>query len=334
MANTLAEYGYLSTSPILKGIIKTIVKESPFLARMPFREIAGNSLLYNLETTEAGANWYTTGDTWVESTSVWTQRNVALCILGGDADVDAFAKQTRSNEQDVETAVLELKSKAIADEFEKQAILGYSSTLYTTKQMRGLMHLLAECESTAGTITDWDDPNNGQIIAAATTSGALTIDLMNELRDLVKPRPDCFIMSQMMRRKLESLARGAGNNLQYIPDQRQFGHLITMFGEQEVITSDFIPDNIQDGAAGIVTIRSYTPTTTRAAGYDNSVIFALRWDENDGVAGITNVWIKQEPIGNLETKDASRTRIKFYCGQACFGIKCLAGLINVIDTAS
>ncbi len=335
MANTIAEYGYLSTSPVLKGIIKTIVNESPFLARMPFREIAGNSLLYNLETTEAGINNYVTGDTWAESTTVWAQRNVALTILGGDADVDSFAKQTRSNEQDVTAAIIELKAKALADKFEKLAIVGYTSTTYSTKEMKGLMRLLAECEtSTASLASDWDAPNNAQLVAASSTSGALTIDLLDQLRDCVKPKPDCFIMSRRMRRKLQSLARTSGDNYTYIADPRKLGHVITMFGEQEVIISDFVPDNILDAAASITAIASYVQATTRATTVDNSVIFALRWDENDGVAGVTNGWIQTEDFDKLETKDASRTRIKLYSAMACFGNKCLAGLVNVIDTAS
>ena len=339
MANTVTEYGYLSTSAMLKGIIKAIVNESPFLARMPFREIAGNSLLYNQESTEAGVGNYAVGDTWVESTTVWAQRSAALTIIGGDADVDSFAKQTRSNEQDVKAAVIELKAKAIADHFEKQAIRGYTGTAYSTKDVKGLMHLLAECES--ATETDWDGSiytnpgagNNTQVVTAAVDSLALSLDMMSVLRDLVKPRPDCFIMSRMARNKLESLARAQGSNLTYVADPRQLGQLITMWGEQEIIISDFVPNNIQDGAgsgAGIVTIRNTNFATIRASGYDNTVIFALKWGENDGVAGLTNGWIQIKDIGALETKDADRTRIKFYCNMANFGKVSLAGLINIV----
>jgi len=336
MANTVTEYGYLATDAMLKGIVKTIVNESPFLARMPFREIAGNSLLYNLESTEAGASWYSVGDTWTESTTVWAQRSTALAILGGDADVDSFAKQTRSNEQDVKAAIIALKAKAIADEFEKQAIRGYTTTLYSTKQIKGLMHLLAECESSSA--IDWDGSiytnpgagNNKQVVTAAADSTALTIDMMDVLRDQVKPKPDCFIMSRMARNKLASLARATGNNLEYVADPRKLGHLVTMYGEQEVIISDFILNNIQDGSSSAVTIRSTNPATTRASGYDNTVIFALRWSDMDAVAGVTNGWIQTEDIGKLETKDADRTRIKFYCGMGNFGTVGLAGLINVV----
>ena len=336
MANTITEYGYLATDAMIKGIIKTIINESPFLARLPFREIAGNALLYNQESTEAGVGNYAIGDTWAESTTVWAQRSAALTIIGGDADVDSFAKQTRSNEQDVKASVIELKAKAVADHFEKQAIRGYTGTAYSTKDMKGLMHLLAECESSSA--TDWDGSiytnpgsgNNTQVVTAAADSLAITLDMMSVLRDLVRPKPDCFIMSRMARNKLESLARAQGSNLTYVSDPRQLGHLITMWGEQEILISDFIPNNIQDGASSVVTIRSTNFATTRASGYDNSVIFALRWGENDGVAGVTNGWIQTEDIGKLESKDADRTRIKFYCNMANFGKVSLAGLINIV----
>ena len=336
MANTITEYGYLATDMMVKGIIKTIVNESPFLARLPFRTINGNSLRYNLESAEAGANWYSAGDTWVESTPTWEQRSSALCILGGDADVDAFARQTRSNEQNVKAAIIELKAKAIADEFERQAIRGYTTTLYSTKQQKGLMHLLAECEGSS--TTDWDGSlytnpaagNNMQVVSAAAESTALLIDMMDVLKDLVKPKPDAFIMSRMARNKLASLARSAGNNLEYVADPRRLGHLVTMYGEQEVIISDFILNNIQDGLSSVVDIRATNPAAARASGYDNTVIFAVRWGADDGVAGITNGWIQTEDVGKLETKDADRTRIKFYCGMANFGKVSLAGLINVV----
>ncbi len=336
MANTIAEYGYLSTSPILAGIVKTVVNQSPILARAPKRDISGNSLLYNMEPTEAGIQSYVTGDTWVENTTVWAQRNVALTILGGDADVDSFAQQTRSNEQNLEAAIIEMKAKALADKFEKLAILGYTSTTYSAKEFKGLMHLLAECQSSY--TTDWEGSiytnpaagSNTQVVTGHATSAALALDMMDVLRDQVKPKPDIFLMSRMARNKLQSLARAAGTNLEYIADPRKLGHLITMFGEQEVVISDFIPNNLPDGSSSTVTIRDYAQATTRAGAVDNTVIFAIRWGDADGVAVLSNGGIQTEDIGKLETKDAKRTRIKFYCAMANFGKVSLAGLVNVV----
>ena len=44
MALTLAESAKLTNDVLLKGVIETIVKESPILQVMPFVEIVGNGL--------------------------------------------------------------------------------------------------------------------------------------------------------------------------------------------------------------------------------------------------------------------------------------------------
>ena len=58
------------------------------------------------------------GDTWTESTPTFTQVTATLKILGGDADIDNFLKSTRSNLQDLEAAVVQLKAKALQTKFE------------------------------------------------------------------------------------------------------------------------------------------------------------------------------------------------------------------------
>ena len=124
MALTLAEAAKLSNDVVLQGVIETVVKESPVLDRLPFIEIAGNALTYNRENAMASAAWFAVGDTWVESTPTFTQVQTSLGILGGDADVDQYISTTRSNVQDIEAAVLELKAKALAHEFEDKFVYG------------------------------------------------------------------------------------------------------------------------------------------------------------------------------------------------------------------
>ena len=86
---------------------------------LPFVEIVGNGLTYNRESTAPTAAFYDVGDTWAESTPTFTQVTTALTILGGDADLDNYLKATRSNVQDLEAAVVELKAKAVRDKFEE-----------------------------------------------------------------------------------------------------------------------------------------------------------------------------------------------------------------------
>src|SRR3990172_5182274 len=124
MALTLAEAAKLSNDILLQGVIETIIKDSPILQAMPFIEIVGNGLTYNRENAAPTAAFYDVGDAWAESTPTFTQLTATLKILGGDADIDNFLKATRSNLQDLEAAVVQLKAKAVQQKFEDTFVNG------------------------------------------------------------------------------------------------------------------------------------------------------------------------------------------------------------------
>src|SRR3990172_1301699 len=140
MALVLEEAAKLSNDMLLQGVVETIIKESPVLQRLPFIEIVGNGLTYNQEKTLPGIDFYDVGDTWAESTPTFEQKTTNLKIMGGDADVDNFLKVTRSNLQDLEAAMVELKAKALKDKFEENFIYGDSAT--NPKQFDGLKKLI------------------------------------------------------------------------------------------------------------------------------------------------------------------------------------------------
>jgi len=335
MAVTLTQASYLESDVLKKGIIDTIIYESPFIARLPFIEINGNAYAYNLETTAGGANWYDVGDTITEKTPVWAKRTVDLSELINDADVDSFIQQTRTNEQDVKVAVIEKASKAIANEFEKQAIWGQQSDEYSTKQMKGLIHLICEVES--ATQTAWDTSENTQICYPATAAALALVDL-DELIDLIKPgKPDALIMNRRLRRKLKSLMMASGSTLRVAQDQ--FGKQISYYDQIPILICDWITDNIDDSetTAGVTrgdqVTRSIDYDATRTTALDSSLIFAVKFGE-DGLCGIQNKGIQVEDLGTLETKDATRTRIKWYCGMANFSKYSIAVLEDVTHTAA
>lgn len=332
MANTMVDLEKLSTDTLKKGVMKTIIYNSPLIPNLPFITITGNSYAFNLETVEAASDWYSVGSTWTEGTPEWDQRSVALKILGGDADADTFIQETRKD-QDVEAAIIELKSKAIAYRFDEESILGTTTSLSrhaSTKVMQGLLYLVANCETNTSTrTTDWDPPNNDSLVSQTSTSGTLTLPLLDEVIDAVKVKPvHVLLMSKAMRRKVSALARASGSVLRETHDE--FGRFVTAYNGIPIIVSDRVPDNIQDGTTSteVVTLTSYTPTTTRASGYDNGVIFALHFGE-DGLCGVQNQGIQTEYLGTLETKDAKRTRIKWYCNLEIFNPRAIAALVNV-----
>jgi len=136
----------------------------------------------------------------------------------------------------------------------------------------------------------------GQTLSAGTNGGALTLDLLDELIDRVKPgRPDALCMSKRSRRKLSSLRRASGVTLETSVDQ--FGQHVTTYDGIPVIVDDFILD-----------------TETQGTGVNTSRVYALKMDASMGVSGLEHGGIQIESLGELETKDATRHRIKWYCG--------------------
>jgi HK97 family phage major capsid protein len=293
MALTLAEASKLSNDVLLVGVIETIIKDSPILQALPFIEIVGNGLTYNRESTAATASFYDVGDTWTESTPTFTQVTATLKIMGGDADIDNYLVATRSNIQDLEAAVIELKAKAVRNLFEETFISGDSTV--NAKAFDGIDVI---CES-------------GQTLSMGVNGGSLTLDKLDELVDTVKGgKPELLLMSRRSRRIINKLARTAGTLLE--TDRDQFGQMVQYYDGIPVGVSDYIPDDQTVGTSS-----------------DCSTIYGVQFGEG-ALAGLTGPGgLQVERVGSLEQKDASRNRIKWYTSIALFNTLKLAKLVGV-----
>src|SRR3990170_4988230 len=293
MALTLAEAAKLSNDTLLTGVIETILKDSPILQRMPFIEITGNGLTYNREATAPSAGFFDVGDTWTESTPTFTQQTVTLKIMGGDADIDNFLIATRSNIQDLESAIVQLKAKAVRQLFEQTFVTGNDAT--NPKEFDGLDQL-----------TD-----SGQGLSMGVNGGSLTLDKLDELIDTVKGgKPALLLWSRRSRRILNKLARTSGSFLE--TDRDEFGQMLQFYDGIPIGVSDYISD-----------------AQTQGTSSDCSTVYAFQTGEGALVGLTAPGGLQVERVGSLETKDASRTRIKWYSSLALFNALKLARLIGV-----
>ena len=306
MAITLAEAAKLSSDMLKQGIVETIIKDSQLLQYLPLIEIVGNGLTYNQEKTLPDIDFYDVGDPWDESTPTFEQKTAQLKILGGDADVDNFLKTTRSNIQDLETAIIELKAKALKDKFEETFVYGNATT--SPKQFDGLKRLIDTGTASA------------QVIAMGSTGATLTLDKLDELVDAVKGgKPELLLMSRRSRRKLNALVRAAGGMVE--SDRDRWGNFVQFWDGIPIGTNDWILDT-HTLAGGLETATS---------GGSCSTIYAVQFGEG-GLCGLTSPGaIQVEAIGSLEDRDASRTRVKWYCALALFSAVKAAALIGVQD---
>jgi hypothetical protein len=293
VALTLAEASKLSNDVLLSGVVETIIKDSPILQALPFIEIVGNGLTYNRENAAATAAFYDVGDTWSESTPTFTQVTATLKIVGGDADIDNFLLATRSNLQDLEAAVVQLKAKAVQQKFEDTFVNG--DTTSDAKAFDGIDKL-----------TD-----SGQTVSMGTNGGTLTLAKLDELVDLIKRgKPDILLMSKRSRRTLNNLARTSGGFLE--TDRNEFGQMVQYYDGIPVGICDFISD-----------------AKTVGTSTDCSTIYAVQLGEG-ALSGLTAPGgLQVERVGSLETKDASRTRVKWYVSLALFNTLKLSKLVGV-----
>jgi HK97 family phage major capsid protein len=280
MSLTLAESAKLSQNMLRRGVVETIIEVSPILQVLPFIEVVGNSYKYNQENTLGGASFFAVNGTWTEGTATFTEKTASLAILGGDADVDNFIQRTRSDVNDQRAIQTALKAKDVARKFEDTFIVG--DTASDANAFDGLRKLVP----------------SAQKINPGTNGGSLTLPLVDQLIDLVKGgKPDMLLMSKRTRRKLKQLLVAQDHYVER--GETSFGRQVMHYDGIPVEVSDWIPD-----------------TETLGTGTALSSIYAVRFSEADGLVGLQNGGLEVVDIGQLESKDGTRVRIRWYVGLA------------------
>jgi len=266
-------------------------EDGEILATVPEKLDAGDSavlrVVHGPEIVEVN------GLGWQESTPTFTQHTATLRILGGDADIDNFLKSTRSNVQDLEAAIVQLKARAVQALFDDTFVNGDESA--NPEAFNGIDRLTAP----------------SQTISMGANGGVLTLDKLDELIDAVRGgKPDLLLMSRRSRRTLNELARATGTFLE--ADRDAFGNMLQFYDGIPIGISDYISDQQTVGSSN-----------------DCSTIYAMQFGEG-GLAGLTAPGgLTIERVGSLETKDATRIRVKWYAGLALFNTVKLAKLIGV-----
>lgn len=294
MAFLLADAAKLTQNLLVRGIVETMITESAVLRYLPFLTVTGSGVTYNQELTLPGATWHAVNGSWTTDEPTLHQQTVALKILGGDADIDSFLQQTYANRNDIQALVVQSKAKATAYAFNQAFFYGDSGV--DANQFNGLATQAGTLVNSAAgldlTHRAFSDGANGALLA---------LDALDQLIDAVKPgKPDALFMSKRSRRQLSALRRASGALLEVGADA--FGHRVTFYDGIPIEVDENIPDDEDQGTSSGIC----------------SSIFAVKFGYQTGVCGLQNGAIQAVPVGTLETKDAQRTRIKWYVGLAIF----------------
>ncbi|XUX01212.1 MAG: phage major capsid protein [Dehalogenimonas sp.] len=306
--NTLVEANKYSNTTLKSGVIDLLVKDDAIFNRLPFETLVGNSLTYDRKTTGSTANFYAPGDEWQEDTMTIEQVTAVLKILGGDADVDKFIAKTRSNINDVKALVLAEKTMAVKDTFKDRFFYGNATS--NVKEFDGAHVLISS--TTYNTVH-----------AGSGTGSALSIAKLREAIDMVRQpfSPKLLVMTRKMRRLLSTYLDSVGTA--YPTDRDEFGMFMQKFDGIPIAVDDSITDT-ETASSGAFAAK---------IGGDCTSIFIFDFGPS-AMCGLQSGEMEVTDLGELETKNATRTRICWYPSLKLEHLRSCAKVDGILTTSA
>lgn len=295
----VAEAAKLSDRTLERGVIEEIIDKEALFALLPFVKTEGKTYDYVREATLSEGSFLNPYDAVPEGAATFTEVTSKLKIMAGDVDLDKFLIATQSDVNSQLATQLAAKAKGMVRKFKRTLILGDS--VGTPVEFDGIRTLTPA----------------GQTIAAAANGAALTLDMLDQLKDLVKNGADVLMMRQGTWRAIRALLRAFGGNDASIVTIKNFGTAIAFDGTP-VIINDFLPGDEVQGSSSVT-----------------CSIYALRLNESDGFHGLyggASAGVIVEDIGTVQNKDSVRWRMKWYVGtalKATHGVARLKGVTNI-----
>lgn len=296
----------LSEEQVERGVIEELIYKDDLFAVFPFMQVNGYAYNYKRENTLSEPDFISPVTGIVpEGAADFTEHTAVLRVLIGDVDVDKFLQGTHSDLNDQWALQLQMKVKAMAIKFRRTLMQGDNAT--NPDEFDGIDKLIDPAMVTA---------------AGAGAGSALNFAILDELEDAVANGADAFMMREGTLRAYRQLLRtsGGGNDANLL-QLENFGRPVLTHNGIPIIINNFIPmdEDVNGVSAG-----------TGVA--DMTSIYALRLNEVDGLHGLyggPNAGIQIEEIGTVQNKDATRTRVKWYCGACLKSTKSCARVTGI-----
>jgi HK97 family phage major capsid protein len=296
----VAEAAKLSERQLERGVIEEIIDRDELFALVPFMGVNGKSYDYVREATISEGAFLDPYEAVPEGAATFTEVSTKLKIMAGDVDLDKFLLATQSDANNQLAIQLAHKAKALGRKFRRTLVNGNTTT--DAKEFDGIRKLVPA----------------GQTLVAGTNGAAVTLSMLDELKDAVKNGADVLMMRQGTWRAIRGILRNfAGNDATHIMLEN-FSRPIPAYDGIPVIINDFM-----------------TGDEVQGEGLATCSIYALRLNETDGFHGIYgggNAGIAVEEIGTIQNKDAVRYRVKWYVGtalKATHSVARLKGVTNI-----
>lgn len=296
------EAEHLSNNQLISGVIDQIIERDDLFALLPFVKTEGKAFVYNRENSIGTADWLDPNDAVNESAATFTEVVAKLRILAGDVDIDKFLSQTLSDTNAQVAIQVAKKAKAVAREFHR--CLAYGDSVGTPKQFDGLSNMAVAAGA-------------GQWVTAGANGAALTLSMLDELCDTIPNGADVIVMRRGTIRAYRALLRATYGTDAVMQQLENFGRPMLTHNGIPIIMNEFLSATETQGSSSVCTS-----------------IYALRMNELDGLHGLyggDNAGLVVENVGTVQNKDATRIRVKWYCGLALKSTRSIARLKGITN---
>lgn len=296
----IEEANKLSIEDRQRGIIEEIIDQDELFALVPFVQSDDKVYSYVREGTLSEGDFLDAYEDVPEGAATFTPVNTSLKVLAGQVMIDSFTAEVQSKLNDQVAIQIAAKAKGLGRKFRNALVNGDSDV--NSKSFDGVKKLVPA----------------SQTMAAGTNGAAVSFDMLDELKDMVKLGADVLMMRQSVWRAIRALNRAMGGNTADMMMIENFGRPVKAYDGTPVIINDFLP---------IDEVQGTNENTTS--------IYALRLNEADGFHGLfggPSAGIRLEALGTSHSKDAKTWRVKWYCGtalKATHSVARLKGITNV-----
>ena len=291
------EANKLSIEDRQRGVIEEIIDNDELFALLPFTQAKDKVYSYVREGTLSEGQFLSEYEDVPEGAATFEPVDTRLKVLAGQVDMDNFTTEVQSSLNDQVAIQIAAKSKALGRKFRRTLVTGDSSV--NAKEFDGIRALVPA----------------GQTLVAGVNGAPISFGALDELKQAVKLGADVLMMHPKVWLAIRELNRSFGGNTADLSMIENFGRPIPMYDGTPVIMNDFVPIDEDQGT-----------------GTDTTSVYALRLNEADGFHGLfggASAGIRLESLGTLANKDASRWRVKWYCGTALKATHSVARLKGV-----
>lgn len=293
------EAAKLSEDQLERGIIEEIIDKDELFALFPFMRVDGKSYNYVREKTISEGGFLDPYEDVPEGAAEFDEVQSKLRILGGQVLLDKFTVETQSDLNDQLAVQISAKAKAMGRLFRRTLVNG--NTGVNAKEFDGIKTLTPA----------------GQTLVAGANGGAITCEMLDELKDMVKYGADVLMMRSGTWRAIRTILRNMGGNEAAHITLENFGTVKAYDGTPVIINDFMTGDEVQGSASATCSV------------------YALRLNTADGFHGIwggDSAGLRFEDLGTHATKDAMSFRMKWYAGtalKATHSVARLKGLTNI-----